>query len=327
MNVKLERNKTIDVLKGIGILFVMLGHQNLVIGHFIYSFHMPLFFLISGYLYKKKDVKESVTKDFQRLIIPYFIGCVFVVSQDVFFAFAKHDITYITNSVLAIIWGSGYTSDKVLFGNMPSIGAIWFLLALFWCKNMYNVIEIKIVSTLQKLIMVLFIAVMAIVIEKNSIKLPFSLLPGLSALPFFWVGTLWKNKHVPNLAMFILIICWFISYFYSYIYLVSCDYGLYPIDILGACGGTLFFYNIAKYISKIQWLANIFIWLGMNTLSILCFHAISINNTIFVHLGIYNIFIIVIIKMSFPIAMTIASYYLPFIKNRLFIHNISCIRK
>lgn len=326
MNIKLERNKTIDVLKGIGILLVMLGHQNLAIGHFIYSFHMPLFFIISGYLYKKKNVKESVIKDFQSLIIPYFIGCVFVVSQDVSFAFAKHDISYITNSVFAILWGCGYTSDEVLFGNMPSIGAIWFLLALFWCKNMYNIIEIKVVSTQQKLILVLFITVMAIVIEKYLIKLPFSLLPGLSALQFFMVGTLWKNKHVSYPTMFILVICWFISFFYSHVYLVSCDYGLYPIDILGACGGTLCFYKIAKYISKIRWLVNIFIWLGMNTLSILCFHAIPINNNIFVHLGINNIFIIVIIKMSFPIAMTIASSYFPFIKNRLFIHNIICIR-
>ena len=326
MNDKSKRNSDLDILKGIGIVLVILGHQNLPIGHFIYSFHMPLFFLISGYLYYKKEIKESLVKDFRRLIIPYFIGCVFVVSQDVFFAFLKHDLSYIKKSILSIIWGCGYISDKVILGNMPSIGAIWFLLALFWCKNMYNIIEIKIVSTRQKLTIVLLIAVMAILIEKYFIKLPFSLLPGLSALPFFMLGTLCKNKHVSYSVMFIIIICWCISYIYSYVYVVSCDYGLYPIDILGSCGGAFCFYKIAKFISKIPFLKTIFIWLGMNTLSILCFHAIPINHALWVNLGINNLFIIVIIKLCIPIAMTIAGYFLPFIRERLYINQISCLK-
>ena len=56
-NVKVENKReiNIDVLKGLGIIFVMLGHM-VGIGFYediyvyIYSFHMPLFFFISGYL-------------------------------------------------------------------------------------------------------------------------------------------------------------------------------------------------------------------------------------------------------------------------------------
>ena len=107
MNDKSKRNSDLDILKGIGIVLVILGHQYLPIGHFIYSFHMPLFFLISGYLYYKKEIKESLVKDFRRLIIPYFIGCVFVVSQDVFFAFLKHDLSYIKKSILDSTCKSG----------------------------------------------------------------------------------------------------------------------------------------------------------------------------------------------------------------------------
>lgn len=49
-------NYSIDVVKGILILLVILGHvilgtiQNNFIRFFIYTFHMPMFLFISGYL-------------------------------------------------------------------------------------------------------------------------------------------------------------------------------------------------------------------------------------------------------------------------------------
>lgn len=49
----MERNDTIDIMKGIGILLVMLGHFVDGFAHtFIYSFHMPLFFVLAGYFAK-----------------------------------------------------------------------------------------------------------------------------------------------------------------------------------------------------------------------------------------------------------------------------------
>lgn len=44
-----ERNITFDILKGIGILLMMWCHLTQTHNQFVYSFHMPLFFLISGY--------------------------------------------------------------------------------------------------------------------------------------------------------------------------------------------------------------------------------------------------------------------------------------
>lgn len=47
----------VDIAKGIGIVLVLIGHisQNKNLHYFIYSFHMPLFFIISGYLYSEKE--------------------------------------------------------------------------------------------------------------------------------------------------------------------------------------------------------------------------------------------------------------------------------
>ncbi|MBQ7276495.1 MAG: hypothetical protein IJS58_04510 [Bacilli bacterium] len=49
------RNIGMDIAEGIGILLMILGHvhiSELVINHLIYAFHMPLFFIISGFFIK-----------------------------------------------------------------------------------------------------------------------------------------------------------------------------------------------------------------------------------------------------------------------------------
>lgn len=66
----------IDWAKTIGIFLVILGHGGLVnenIRQVIYSFHMPLFFIISGILYKPLSFAVTIKKYYRRLIIPYLI--------------------------------------------------------------------------------------------------------------------------------------------------------------------------------------------------------------------------------------------------------------
>lgn len=50
----MERNRTFDIMKGIGILSVILGHMDVAPfwRTFIFSFHMPLFFILAGYFYR-----------------------------------------------------------------------------------------------------------------------------------------------------------------------------------------------------------------------------------------------------------------------------------
>ena len=89
----MKRNKNIDILKGVLIILVVVGHciqygngsqyiNNLSffdnkIFKIIYSFHMPLFMLISGYLFyysvSKRDSQYIIKSKIERLIIPSFI--------------------------------------------------------------------------------------------------------------------------------------------------------------------------------------------------------------------------------------------------------------
>lgn len=73
-----ERKKYIDIAKGIGILLVLIGHidwGNYILTNTIYSFHMPLFFVIAGYTFNyekyEKNIKMLITSKFKSLMLPY----------------------------------------------------------------------------------------------------------------------------------------------------------------------------------------------------------------------------------------------------------------
>ncbi|MCC8051728.1 MAG: acyltransferase family protein [Clostridiales bacterium] len=83
-----KRNKILDAMKGILIILVVLGHiivdiyapenySNNILFKICYSFHMPAFIMISGYLVGKKDVNyikgKWIKKRFLSLGIPYLI--------------------------------------------------------------------------------------------------------------------------------------------------------------------------------------------------------------------------------------------------------------
>ena len=74
-----KENTMVSVAKGIGILLVLIGHFCLIpwIKRFIYLFHMPLFFFLSGYLFTDKDIKEFpryIFKKIKSLYLP-FVAC------------------------------------------------------------------------------------------------------------------------------------------------------------------------------------------------------------------------------------------------------------
>lgn len=44
-----NRNLQIDIARGIGIILVVLGHAAFPYTHFIYLFHLAIFFIMAGY--------------------------------------------------------------------------------------------------------------------------------------------------------------------------------------------------------------------------------------------------------------------------------------
>ena len=59
-----ERLSWLDVLKGIGIILVAIGHiySNRTVFNWLYSFHMPLFFFAAGLVYKEKPIIADIKR-------------------------------------------------------------------------------------------------------------------------------------------------------------------------------------------------------------------------------------------------------------------------
>lgn len=125
---QIKRLEHLDMAKGIGIFFVALGHmEDIATGTrvWISSFHMPLFFIISGILMavkdeQEKELKESVRKRFRGLIIPYLWFSLSYFIIDIGNLNIVHNIdlhTFIVDTI-----------DSATFYGMS---VLWFLPALF----------------------------------------------------------------------------------------------------------------------------------------------------------------------------------------------------
>jgi acyltransferase len=72
--VDINRFNWVDNVKGLAIILVVLGHIASPFSAFIYSFHMPLFFIVSGFfLNPTNELKSEIFRSFKRLFKPFFI--------------------------------------------------------------------------------------------------------------------------------------------------------------------------------------------------------------------------------------------------------------
>ena len=132
-NAAANRINWIDWAKAIAITFVVFGHipeeRGSFLLNFIVTFHMPLFFFISGYLTKKEYFsKETFKKYTHTLIIPYFIYNIITYP---FWAF-RHIIENPNDRWLEFvkpILGTIFI-QQTTFCSKPLNGVTWFLVAL-----------------------------------------------------------------------------------------------------------------------------------------------------------------------------------------------------
>lgn len=119
----------LDMAKGIGIILVVAGHSGLVSENlltWLASFHMPLFFMISGMLFfhKKEEDKaygESIRKKARGILLPYFYFSIIYMMINVLYIFRHPELftwDIIVNNLL---------ETTSLYG----ISVLWFLPALF----------------------------------------------------------------------------------------------------------------------------------------------------------------------------------------------------
>ena len=178
---KLRRVEWVDTCRGIGILLVVLGHCNPPWSKYIYSFHMPLFFILSGYLFRqKKNVLGYSKKIMRRYIFPYFILC--------FINLIIVTITEGGNNFRKYILGIVYSRGSAAW--MPNCSPLWFLTCIAVALSIYNLIIHIRNAKVQIILIGLAAAVSYFLNINNAPKLPWNIDTALMATPFIAVGHL-----------------------------------------------------------------------------------------------------------------------------------------
>ena len=133
-NGDMKRNAIIDITKAIGILFVIIGHNSTgLLCRYIYSFHMPLFFIVSGFLYRQKDVIISLRHDFTKILVPYFFY--FLITKCLIpFTIEGVHADSLLQELLRIVYGSNQNIE-IKGHHIQGVGYLWFLPALFDAKT------------------------------------------------------------------------------------------------------------------------------------------------------------------------------------------------
>ena len=80
-----ERSSWIDYAKVIGIWLVVYGHTpGHYFVHWIFIFHMPLWFILSGYLYKPRNFQAELKRTIPVLVIPYVLYNIIIAPPQLF---------------------------------------------------------------------------------------------------------------------------------------------------------------------------------------------------------------------------------------------------
>lgn len=154
----------INFLKGIGILFVIIGHSiqytdksfsDNIIYDLIYKFHMPLFFFIAGtntkHIYFFKELLQNIRSRINRILYPYFIWTFIFYGLIKYFSFFGFKILFQFN--FAILWFfpvlffiSFFSLLVIYFYNNRYFFCIFLLILFFLSLNYFDEFWIKSIS-------------------------------------------------------------------------------------------------------------------------------------------------------------------------------------
>ena len=303
----------VDWAKFLGIALVVYAHIPYAkLGGLVFLFHMPFFFLISGYLYKKRPFKEELRRTIKCLYLPYLcynvLLLIFTPPQPPQFV-ARLEI-----------------SIYVLFGNQEMLPehfrAMWFLVSLMLMRLISSFFHkrLLVVSVLAMVTSIVFIKT-GLFTEGSDF---FQLKTTMICYQFFVIGNLYrenpqfdilKNKH-PRLiysitimgSLFLLLIGWI---FVGSVNLFRGNTGNNLIIMLIVAYGLSYF--LIKIIETSLPVSNKIIQLiSIGTLFIVCLHqsmlelidGVLLKDTIITPV----IITIIVLLLSYPIIVLFEKY-------------------
>ncbi len=288
---KLVREEQADILKGIGIVFMVAGHTGLLVSlkvdGYVGAFYMPMFFFVAGYFMQieRYTLGNYFYRKLKQLLIPYVIWSLFHLLLW-FFAW-KVGIT-LEGELNDVFKGIVWDNNK----HFPIAGALWFITALFIASMTtfaaIRMFRIKMAG--------LFVSAIVLVGLYIAPFIPLSGDSAMVAIGFFYLGFLFRYKNVSmwlsNLKSMVSLVGLFIAIALYVIFadvngsvnVRVCSYGNFPIlFFLTALIGIFIWWQISRGLSNakdknlVLWkVAELFAYVGRYSMPYLCLNQLII---------------------------------------------------
>lgn len=315
----------LDMAKGYGMILVIAAHVGVgAVGTWIYSFHIPLFFFLSGYVFNEKsNFMLFIKSKCRSMLVPYVcLG----LSLFIFDTFERY-----------------YTSGALNYSDCVSIlfsyivqrrmSTLWFL-ACLTCLNFAFYFIKKVLKTNGKMLILAFATtcIGTLYYKAGGNALPWNIDVCLMAYPFFLMGYLYReksecidkyldDKKYSIYIFFILVIINIVSCLFSLgisgrrTDMYDSSYGCVPFALISALSGIACVIIISKktniklvrYVGKnsllyFAWHQTIMMPLSATILSLFRFSINDASNSVLI--GLYKMLQFILIMLL----LTVSNY-------------------
>ncbi len=286
--VKKQRIDSLDFVRGICIIYMIMGHiaYKPIIDHYIHAFHMPLFFVVSGFflINTNMTIKEYFIKMIKKVLIPYFIW------SSIFLIIAYKTSIGLIDTPVNVFINNIITNNNAY---MPIAGALWFLTSFFFANLLYFILNKKITSNFLLTFICFFIMAFGILFFKyTNINLWWSIESSLVGVGLMHIGNLIKKYELLNKLEnikinFKYIVTFLILLILHYTLIMNVSYvnmriSTYPhivLFILNVLQSLVIYVMLYKILSTIR-IFNILVkcieYLGINSMIPLCLNQFCI---------------------------------------------------
>lgn len=319
------RIEWLDIAKGLGVLLVVLGHlwyncSFSIVNQIIYTFHMPMFFILSGFVFKKGDSKFSsfVATKSKRLLLPtlmfFVLGVAFLLLLS-------------SNESFASI------SRKFFFidGLCPYNDPCWYFITLFQLVIVSYFLNLDKSTYLLKVFIIVIAFILGLIIYEFEIFIPFGINRTIIAMVFFTFGSLLgqanregkkiQKAYLKFLTIIGCIALWLLCgiFLNKKISFYKMNLGNYFFFMIASICGSILFIGLCKLLQKAK-IKRFLIKTAHNSILIIGTHyfLISIFETVIKRLDLFKTWPYCLIVVCFTIFITLIYNFIGPFLNKYF---------
>lgn len=286
------RSNMIDNIKGIGILSIVIGHgsyvlpNGLMIGPFVYSYHLMIFLFVAGFCYNEEKYKDDIlsfmgTKVWRILPVYFLYNAVFVIAHNflVVHHFISSEMYDTRGTLVSILQGLTLQTSETL------LGTFWFLGMFLFAEIIFGIFIYMSNKTgrcfhLINIVFSIICGVLGLYLVTQGCMMNYHIQVSILAIPFMYLGFYIRRVWEKVCHVFTWYGC--IGSMLVLYYMIC--YGQAAVDLsanlidnpklfyLSTMIGIYFCVSLARIIERIPGLRKVMAFAGKNSFHIMAMH-------------------------------------------------------